>query len=46
MGKRYIDYVGTWGPAILGHAPAVVIEAVRETAGPRSKLRDSQPPGS
>lgn len=27
-GRRYIDYVGTWGPAILGHAPAVVIDAV------------------
>ena len=32
-GKKYIDYVGTWGPAILGHAPAVVIEAVRAAAG-------------
>ena len=32
-GRKYIDYVGTWGPAILGHAPAVVIEAVGETAG-------------
>jgi glutamate-1-semialdehyde 2,1-aminomutase len=32
-GKEYIDYVGTWGPAILGHAPAAVIEAVREAAG-------------
>ncbi len=32
-GKEYIDYVGTWGPAILGHAPAVVVEAVREAAG-------------
>ena len=32
-GGEYIDYVGTWGPAILGHAPAVVIEAVREAAG-------------
>ncbi len=31
-GKQYIDYVGTWGPAILGHAPNVVIEAVREAA--------------
>jgi glutamate-1-semialdehyde 2,1-aminomutase len=31
-GKEYIDYVGTWGPAILGHAPEVVVEAVRETA--------------
>ena len=32
-GNDYIDYVGTWGPAILGHAPAVVVEAVREAAG-------------
>ncbi|MGI8432519.1 MAG: glutamate-1-semialdehyde 2,1-aminomutase, partial [Chthoniobacterales bacterium] len=32
-GKEYIDYVGTWGPAILGHAPSVVIEAVRAAAG-------------
>jgi glutamate-1-semialdehyde 2,1-aminomutase len=31
-GKEYIDYVGTWGPAILGHAPDVVVEAVREAA--------------
>ena len=31
-GKKYIDYVGTWGPAILGHAPAVVLGAVREAA--------------
>ncbi len=32
-GKEYIDYVGTWGPAILGHAPTVVVEAVRAAAG-------------
>lgn len=31
-GKRYIDYVGTWGPAILGHAPAAVTKAVVEAA--------------
>src|SRR5437016_12970704 len=31
-GKEYIDYVGSWGPAILGHAPKVVIDAVREAA--------------
>ncbi len=31
-GKEYIDYVGTWGPAILGHAPSVVVDAVREAA--------------
>ncbi|HEV2805451.1 MAG TPA: glutamate-1-semialdehyde 2,1-aminomutase [Chthoniobacterales bacterium] len=31
-GNQYIDYVGTWGPAILGHAPAVVVDAVRAAA--------------
>ena len=31
-GKEYIDYVGSWGPAILGHAPKVVVEAVRDVA--------------
>jgi glutamate-1-semialdehyde 2,1-aminomutase len=31
-GREYIDFVGTWGPAILGHAPQVVIDAVTETA--------------
>ena len=32
-GREYVDFVGTWGPAILGHAPAVVVEAVRAAAG-------------
>ena len=32
-GNEYIDYVGTWGPAILGHAPQVVVEAVQKAAG-------------
>jgi glutamate-1-semialdehyde 2,1-aminomutase len=31
-GNKYIDYVGSWGPAILGHAPEVVIDAVSEAA--------------
>ena len=31
-GKRYIDYVGSWGPAIVGHAHPEVLEAVREAA--------------
>ncbi len=31
-GKEYVDYVGTWGPAILGHAPAVVTNALCATA--------------
>jgi glutamate-1-semialdehyde 2,1-aminomutase len=30
--QRYIDYVGSWGPMILGHAHPVVIEAVRDAA--------------
>ena len=31
-GKRYIDYVGSWGPAIVGHAHPSVVRAVQETA--------------
>jgi glutamate-1-semialdehyde 2,1-aminomutase len=31
-GREYIDYVGSWGPAILGHAPKVVVDAVGEAA--------------
>src|SRR6266498_3537051 len=31
-GKEYIDYVGSWGPAILGHAPKVVVDAVGDAA--------------
>lgn len=31
-GNEYIDYVGTWGPAILGHAPAVVRDAIAGAA--------------
>jgi glutamate-1-semialdehyde 2,1-aminomutase len=29
-GKRYIDYVGSWGPMVLGHAHPEVIDAVGE----------------
>jgi glutamate-1-semialdehyde 2,1-aminomutase len=31
-GTRYIDYVGSWGPAILGHAHPDVVRAVQEAA--------------
>jgi glutamate-1-semialdehyde 2,1-aminomutase len=31
-GHEYIDYVGSWGPCILGHAPDEVREAINETA--------------
>ena len=30
--KEYIDYVGSWGPLILGHAEPSVVRAVQETA--------------
>ncbi|HYE66577.1 MAG TPA: glutamate-1-semialdehyde 2,1-aminomutase, partial [Pyrinomonadaceae bacterium] len=29
-GRTYVDYVGSWGPMILGHADAEVLEALRE----------------
>lgn len=31
-GNRYIDYIGTWGPAIVGHAHPEVIEAIQRAA--------------
>ena len=31
-GKRYIDYVGSWGPLILGHADPDVVRAVQQAA--------------
>ena len=35
-GRRFIDYVGSWGPMVLGHAHPGVIEAVK-------KLRELSP---
>ena len=31
-GKQYIDYIGSWGPMILGHGNPVVLEAVQKAA--------------
>ncbi|HEX7747491.1 MAG TPA: glutamate-1-semialdehyde 2,1-aminomutase [Bordetella sp.] len=31
-GTRYVDYIGSWGPAILGHAHPEVVRAVQEAA--------------
>jgi glutamate-1-semialdehyde 2,1-aminomutase len=31
-GNTYVDYVGSWGPLILGHAPAEVVAAVKTAA--------------
>ena len=30
-GNKYVDYVGSWGPAIVGHANDEVLDFVRET---------------
>ena len=31
-GKHYIDYIGSWGPNILGHAPTVITNTLHEVA--------------
>jgi glutamate-1-semialdehyde 2,1-aminomutase len=31
-GREYVDYVGSWGPMILGHAHPAVVEAVQQAA--------------
>lgn len=31
--NKYIDYIGSWGPMILGHAYPPVVEAIRDQAG-------------
>jgi glutamate-1-semialdehyde 2,1-aminomutase len=31
-GKRYIDYIGSWGPMIAGHAHPAVVQAVQQAA--------------
>jgi glutamate-1-semialdehyde 2,1-aminomutase len=31
-GRRYIDYVGSWGPMVAGHTHAAVVQAVQEAA--------------
>src|SRR3954468_5463096 len=32
-GNRYVDWVSSWGPLILGHADPLVVEAIRQAAG-------------
>src|SRR6201994_2188469 len=31
-GNRYLDYVGSWGPMILGHAHPLIVEAIQRAA--------------
>ena len=38
-GNRYIDYLCSWGPLILGHAHPAVVEACSRAAAARHQLR-------
>jgi glutamate-1-semialdehyde 2,1-aminomutase len=42
-GNEYVDYVGSWGPLILGHAAPAVIEAVIEAARKGTSFGASTP---
>ena len=35
-GRRYIDYIGSWGPMILGHGHPAVLEAVQHAVDRKS----------
>ncbi len=45
-GRSYIDFVGSWGPLILGHAAPVIVEAVAEAARRGHELRRADGHGS
>ena len=40
-GNRYIDYIASWGPMILGHANDEVVDALARTAVKRDVLWNS-----
>jgi glutamate-1-semialdehyde 2,1-aminomutase len=42
-GRRYVDYIGAWGPAILGHAHPKVVGAIVETAAKGLALGATHP---
>jgi hypothetical protein len=41
-GNRYVDYVGSWGPMIAGHAHPHVLDAVARVNARRTELRRAQ----
>jgi glutamate-1-semialdehyde 2,1-aminomutase len=42
-GNEYVDYVGSWGPLILGHADAGVLDAILNAAGNGTSFGASTP---
>src|ERR1700761_5181018 len=42
-GNRYIDYVGSWGPMILGHAAPHFVEAIQRAAANSTSFGASTP---
>jgi glutamate-1-semialdehyde 2,1-aminomutase len=42
-GNEYIDYIGSWGPLILGHADAAVLDAILNAAGNGTSFGASTP---
>lgn len=42
-GRKYLDYVGSWGPMILGHGHPAVVEAIRDQAGKGISFGTSNP---
>src|ERR1700739_2312268 len=43
-GNRYLDYFGSWGPMILGHAFPPVVEAIQQAAANSNSFGASTPP--
>ncbi len=44
--NSYIDYVGSWGPMILGHCHPKVVEAIRQAAGDGASYRRTDRTGN
>ena len=42
-GRRYLDYIGAWGPAILGHADPAVMNAIRRATADGLALGATHP---
>ena len=45
-GNSYLDYVGSWGPLILGHAAPAVVAAIQDGGSQRHQLRGLDAGGS